>query len=136
MTGTERIPKTGWRWTQSRANFSPAQFPANREKYREILHLYAETFGDNSTLQSVLVRKIRSSRPIVTGNDQARNREWNSLLAKSCGEMSQEPGVSDLAFLVCVRLSECENGSVNCITCKKEFDVLVADPIISGPFPE
>ena len=26
---------TGWRWTQSPANFSPAKFPANREKYRE-----------------------------------------------------------------------------------------------------
>ena len=33
--GIERNIKTGWRWTQSRANFSPAKFPANREKYRE-----------------------------------------------------------------------------------------------------
>ena len=35
MIGTERNTKTGWRWTQSGANFSPAEFPANREKYRE-----------------------------------------------------------------------------------------------------
>jgi transposase-like protein len=26
--------------------------------------------------------------------------------------------------------------TVNCTTCKKEFDVLVSDPIIGGPFPE
>jgi hypothetical protein len=26
--------------------------------------------------------------------------------------------------------------TVKCITCKKEFDVLVSDPIIGGPFPE
>jgi len=26
--------------------------------------------------------------------------------------------------------------TVNCIKCKKEFEVLVADPIIGGPFPE
>ena len=35
LKGIERNIKTGWRWTQSRANLSPAQFPANREKYRE-----------------------------------------------------------------------------------------------------
>jgi hypothetical protein len=28
------------------------------------------------------------------------------------------------------------NQTVNCIMCKKEFDVLVSDPIIGGPFPE
>jgi hypothetical protein len=26
--------------------------------------------------------------------------------------------------------------TLTCITCKKEFDVLVSDPIIGGPFPE
>ena len=26
--------------------------------------------------------------------------------------------------------------TVNYMTCKKEFDVLVSDPIIGGPFPE
>ena len=26
--------------------------------------------------------------------------------------------------------------TVNCTTCKKEFVVLVSDPIIGGPFPE
>jgi hypothetical protein len=26
---------TAWRWTQSPANFSPNQLPANRERYRE-----------------------------------------------------------------------------------------------------
>ena len=31
----ERKGKTGWRWTQSRANSSMPEFPANREKYRE-----------------------------------------------------------------------------------------------------
>src|ERR1700722_13975750 len=36
--GTEKKRATGWRWTQSRANFSPAKFPANREKYRELLN--------------------------------------------------------------------------------------------------
>jgi len=36
MKGIERNTKTDWRWTQSRANFSPAEFPANKEKYREI----------------------------------------------------------------------------------------------------
>jgi hypothetical protein len=30
------MPKTGWRWTQARANrFSEFKFPVNREKYRE-----------------------------------------------------------------------------------------------------
>src|ERR1700686_4656282 len=28
--------KTAWRWTQSLANSSPFNFPANREKYREL----------------------------------------------------------------------------------------------------
>jgi transposase-like protein len=28
------------------------------------------------------------------------------------------------------------NQTVTCIKCKKEFDVLVSDPIIGGPFPE
>jgi len=28
------------------------------------------------------------------------------------------------------------NQTVNCMTCKKEFDVLVSDPIIGGPFRE
>jgi hypothetical protein len=28
------------------------------------------------------------------------------------------------------------NQTVNCIKCKKEFEVLVSDPIIGGPFPE
>jgi hypothetical protein len=28
------------------------------------------------------------------------------------------------------------NQTVTCITCKKDFDVLVPDPIIGGPFPE
>ena len=28
------------------------------------------------------------------------------------------------------------NQTVNCMTCKKVFDVLVSDPIIGGPFPE
>jgi hypothetical protein len=27
--------ETVWRWSQSRANFSPDKFPANREKYRQ-----------------------------------------------------------------------------------------------------
>jgi hypothetical protein len=40
IAGTERNCVTGWRWTQSRANFSPAKFPANREIYRE-----SPTFG-------------------------------------------------------------------------------------------
>ena len=39
---------------------------------------------------------------------------------------------------VFVRLgrSPMNNQTVKCITCKKEFDVLVSDPIIGGPFPE
>jgi hypothetical protein len=52
------------------------------------LRLYSERFGDNFTMQSGLAKKMRSSIPIGTGNDQGINREWNSLLAKSCGEMS------------------------------------------------
>jgi hypothetical protein len=28
------------------------------------------------------------------------------------------------------------NQTVTCMACKKDFDVLVADPIIGGPFPE
>ena len=32
--------------------------------------------------------------------------------------------------------SPMNNQTVTCIKCKKEFDVLVADPIIGGPFPE
>jgi hypothetical protein len=28
------------------------------------------------------------------------------------------------------------NQTVTCIACKKDFDVVVADPIIGGPFPE
>ena len=39
---------------------------------------------------------------------------------------------------VFVRLgrSPMNNQTINCMTCKKEFDVLVSDPIIGGPFPE
>ena len=33
--------KTSWRRTQSRANPSPAKFPANREKYREFREFWA-----------------------------------------------------------------------------------------------
>jgi hypothetical protein len=32
-TLSARNAKTKWRWTQSPANFSPAKFPANREKF-------------------------------------------------------------------------------------------------------
>jgi hypothetical protein len=32
--------------------------------------------------------------------------------------------------------SPMNNQTVTCIKCKKEFDVLVPDPIIGGPFPE
>jgi hypothetical protein len=32
--------------------------------------------------------------------------------------------------------SPMNNQTVNCIKCKKEFEVLVSDPIIGGPFPE
>jgi transposase-like protein len=32
--------------------------------------------------------------------------------------------------------SPMNNQTVTCIACKKDFDVLVADPIIGGPFPE
>jgi len=32
--------------------------------------------------------------------------------------------------------SPMNNQTVTCITCKKDFEVLVADPIIGGPFPE
>jgi hypothetical protein len=28
------------------------------------------------------------------------------------------------------------NQTVTCVACKKDFDVVVADPIIGGPFPE
>jgi hypothetical protein len=35
----ERKTRTGWRWKQSLANFSP-KFPANREKYREYGDFY------------------------------------------------------------------------------------------------
>ena len=32
--------------------------------------------------------------------------------------------------------SPMNNQTLTCIACKKDFDVMVADPIIGGPFPE
>jgi hypothetical protein len=43
---------------------------------------------------------------------------------------------TDCSCLVRTGRSAMNHQTVNCTTCKKEFDVLVSDPIIGGPFPE
>jgi hypothetical protein len=50
-----------WRRTQSSANFSPARFPANREKYREYLTL-GRSHSEISVCRTVLCEENLGSR--------------------------------------------------------------------------
>jgi hypothetical protein len=88
--------QTAWRSAQSRANLSPREFPANREKYREFAQFYrlklhsfplSYTFGRRSTSASV-----NRSREL-TGRYQGRIRELSSLIRELLrGRLSGERG--------------------------------------------
>jgi len=71
----ERMPETGWWWTQVRANRSPGSNSLLTGKNTGNSTSWRCQLGDNSTRQSALAQKKGLSRPIRTGNYQGMNRE-------------------------------------------------------------
>jgi hypothetical protein len=60
-----------WRWTQSHANFSLPEFPANREKYREYCALNRNTEEISLYQRLLWHEKLRS----CDESEQGSNRE-------------------------------------------------------------
>jgi len=65
---------TEWRWTQSRANFSPPLFPANREKYRELRAL-VDWNSRETPIRKGFRRKLRICEKSKQGINRRGNRE-------------------------------------------------------------
>jgi hypothetical protein len=85
------------------ANFSPAQFPANREKILGICISRRNHSAITPQLQSVLARKIRSSRPIGTGNITTVERTAQSSKTTSRFRCSAPAHYVLQCWVVCCR---------------------------------
>src|ERR1022692_1271197 len=83
LTVTYLTLMTCWRRTQSGANPSPLEFPANREKYREFRPKSASLSARRRDITPALCHLCWLTVPtaaFLTGNLQAHIRESSSLL--------------------------------------------------------
>ena len=72
---TEILVKTTWRSAQSRANFSPREFPANREKYREFFQFEGQIRPLERRISLCFLLDSAIHFQIGTGKDQGKNKE-------------------------------------------------------------
>jgi len=80
----ERMPETGWWWTQVRANRSPGSNSLLTGKNTGNSTSWRCQLGDNSTPLSDLARGNELSGPIGTGNYQGMNRESKFPVSSVC----------------------------------------------------
>ena len=102
LAETEVKPKTGWRWTQSRANFSPPNSLLTG-KFTGNIASSGEQFGNKPPPVIALARKTEFSRPIGTGNDQGTSRGRDSLILDLSESIPDQTSWSRTRFRVLLK---------------------------------